>query len=172
ILWSLPVPFIPPMLCERLTDPARLSGLRHIAEPKLDGQRAQLHVAAGRAVACYSRRGEDLLRHAGMAWLRDIAWPFDAAVLDGEACAGDGHEGIQAVFSERRRPDGAMSLVFFDLLALDAGGGMRGPCRTAASDGRTSWSVWNSRARVSCPWRRTPPGFTRRGLEWAAKAWS
>jgi hypothetical protein len=44
------------MLCERLIDPARLQDRRYIAEPKLDGQRAQLHVRNGRAVACYSRR--------------------------------------------------------------------------------------------------------------------
>jgi len=48
-------PFIPPMLCERLTNPAHLQDRRYIAEPKLDGQRAQ------RAVACYSRRSLDLL---------------------------------------------------------------------------------------------------------------
>jgi ATP-dependent DNA ligase len=41
----------------------------YIAAPKLDGQRAQLHVQNGRAVACYSRRGLDLPQHAGMAWL-------------------------------------------------------------------------------------------------------
>src|SRR5262245_57355406 len=29
------------MLCERLTDPARLGDRRYVAEPKLDGQRAQ-----------------------------------------------------------------------------------------------------------------------------------
>ena len=32
------------MLCERLTDPRRLTDRRYIAEPKLDGQRAQLHI--------------------------------------------------------------------------------------------------------------------------------
>jgi hypothetical protein len=37
-----------------------------------------------------------------MAWLRDIAWPFESAIFDGEACAGDGHEGIQAVFELAR----------------------------------------------------------------------
>src|SRR5262245_23523555 len=99
------------MLCERLTDPARLGDRRYVAEPKLDGQRAQFHVEGGRAVACYSRPGLDLLRHAGMVWLREVVWPFDAAVLDGEACAGDGHKGIQAVFAERKRPGGDMSLV-------------------------------------------------------------
>jgi ATP-dependent DNA ligase len=103
------------MLCDRLTDPTRLQDRRYVAEPKLDGQRAQLHVRQGRAVACYSRRGLDLLRHAGMAWLRDLRWAFDSAVLDGEACAGDGHEGIQAVFEERNKVGGDMSLVLFDL---------------------------------------------------------
>src|SRR5262245_18499360 len=130
------------MLCERLTDPARLSDRRYMAEPKLDGQRAQLHVEEGRAVACNSRRDEDLLRHAGMTWLREIAWPFNAAVLDGEACAGDGHEGIQAVFSESRRPSGAMSLVFFDLLALDTQSVMR-----------EAWKLHRGRSRR----RRRPP---------------
>jgi ATP-dependent DNA ligase len=36
--------FIPPMLATRLEDPRRLADARYIAEPKLDGQRAQLHV--------------------------------------------------------------------------------------------------------------------------------
>lgn len=44
-----------------------------------------------------------------MAWLRDIKWPFHSAIFDGEACAGDGHEGIQAVFTERKRAGGDMA---------------------------------------------------------------
>jgi hypothetical protein len=40
-----------------------------------------------------------------MAWLREIAWPFQSAVLDGEACARDGREGIQPVFIELSTPD-------------------------------------------------------------------
>src|SRR5262245_12192777 len=106
------------MLCERLSDPARPQDRRYIAEPKLDGQRAQLHVRQGRAVACYSRRGLDLLQHAGMAWLREMRWPFASAVLDGEAVAGDGHEGIQAVFEERNKGGGDMAFVAFDVLRL------------------------------------------------------
>src|SRR5262245_27808249 len=74
-LGVFPVAFIPFMLCERLTDPARLQDRRYIAEAKLDGQRAQLHIRQGRTIACYSRRGLDLLRHAGMAWLREMTWP-------------------------------------------------------------------------------------------------
>jgi ATP-dependent DNA ligase len=47
------VPFIPPMMCSRL---AGLTDLRdpqrYIAEPKLDGQRGQLHIDRRRAVHC------------------------------------------------------------------------------------------------------------------------
>jgi ATP-dependent DNA ligase len=97
------------MLSERLTDPRKVADRRYIAEPKLDGQLAQLHVEHGEEVACFSRRGLDLLRHPGMAWLRSIQWPFESAVFDGEACAGDAHEGIQAVFTERNRIGGDMA---------------------------------------------------------------
>src|SRR5262249_26679846 len=117
------------MLSDRLTDPARLQDQRYIAEPKLDGQRAQLHVRQGRTVACYSRRGLDLLRHAGMAWLRDLGWPLDSGVLDGEACAGDGHEGIQAVFTERQRVGGDMSFLAFDVLQVGGRSVMAEPWR-------------------------------------------
>ena len=44
-LFILPMPFIPPMLCSRLE---RLTERRYIAEPKLDGQRAQVHISKGR----------------------------------------------------------------------------------------------------------------------------
>jgi hypothetical protein len=37
--------FIPPMLCTTLRDPSRLGDSRYVAEPKFDGQRAQVHVA-------------------------------------------------------------------------------------------------------------------------------
>jgi len=42
------------MLCERLTDPRRLADRKYIAEPKLDGLRAQLHVYHGEALACFA----------------------------------------------------------------------------------------------------------------------
>ena len=117
------------MLCERLTDPRRLADRHYIAEPKLDGQRAQLHIHQGEAVACFSRRGLDLLRHPGMAWLKEVEWPFESAIFDGEACAGDGHEGIQAVFTERNRIGGDMALVLFDVLHLRGKSVMREPWR-------------------------------------------
>jgi ATP-dependent DNA ligase len=62
-----------------------------------------------------------------MAWLRALSWPVDAAVLDGEACAGDGHEGIHAVFEERGRIGGDTSFLAFDLLTLDGQDVMREP---------------------------------------------
>jgi ATP-dependent DNA ligase len=121
--------FIPPMLCERLADPRRLADRRYIAEPKLDGQRAQLDIEHGEAIACFSRRGLDLLRHPGMAWLRSVEWPFESSIFDGEACAGDGHEGIQAVFTERNRIGGDMALVLFDALQVAGKSVMREPWR-------------------------------------------
>jgi hypothetical protein len=39
--------FIPPMVCTSLRDPSRLGDPCDVAEPKLDGQRAQIHVADG-----------------------------------------------------------------------------------------------------------------------------
>jgi ATP-dependent DNA ligase len=97
------MPFIPPMLATRLEDPRRLAEPRYSAEPKLDGQRAQLHVREHRTVHVFSRPGRELIRLPGLAWLRDIRWPVASAVLDGEAVAGDGSEGIQAVFEARHR---------------------------------------------------------------------
>jgi len=44
------MPFIPPMLATRLEDERRLADPRYGAEPKLDGQRAQIHVRDDRSV--------------------------------------------------------------------------------------------------------------------------
>jgi ATP-dependent DNA ligase len=44
------------------TAPRRLVERKYIAESKLDGQRAQLHIQHGEAIACFSRGGLDLLR--------------------------------------------------------------------------------------------------------------
>ncbi len=62
-----------------------------------------------------------------MAWLRDLRWPVDQAVLDGEAVAGDGNEGVQDVFAQRGRPDGAMAVMVLDLLHLAGQDVMREP---------------------------------------------
>jgi bifunctional non-homologous end joining protein LigD len=111
--------FIPPMLATRLEDPRRLADPRYSAEPKLDGQRAQLHVREHRTVHAFSRPGRELIRLPGLAWLREIHWPIASAVLDGEAVAGDGSEGIQAVFEARTRPGSPMAFAAFDVLELD-----------------------------------------------------
>jgi ATP-dependent DNA ligase len=87
------MPFIPPMLTSRLTDARLLADSRYVAEPRLDGQRAQVHVERGRTVAVYSRPGRELLRHRGLAWLRDVRWPIRTAVLDRELFSGEGAEG-------------------------------------------------------------------------------
>jgi bifunctional non-homologous end joining protein LigD len=113
------MPFIPPMLASRLEDPRRLADPRYSAEPKLDGQRAQLHVRGHRTVLAFSRPGRELIRLPGLAWLLEIRWPVASAVLDGEAVAGDGSEGIQAVFEARHRPGSPMAFAAFDLLELD-----------------------------------------------------
>ena len=104
------------MLCTRLESPDRLDGRPYVAEPKLDGQRAQVHVARGRTAHVYSRPGCELLRRAGMAWLRELRWPVDSAMQDGEAVAGDGHEGIQSVLEARGTVGSAMAMVLFELL--------------------------------------------------------
>jgi hypothetical protein len=62
-----------------------------------------------------------------MGWLRSIEWQFESAIFDGEACAGDGHEGIQALFDERNRVGGDMALVLFDVLHLDGKSVMKEP---------------------------------------------
>ena len=98
------MPFIPPVLATRLEEPRRLADPRYSAEPKLDGQRAQIHVCDHRTVHVFSRPGRELIRLAGLAWLRDICWPVASAVLDGEAVAGDGSEGIRG--QPRRLRDG------------------------------------------------------------------
>jgi bifunctional non-homologous end joining protein LigD len=123
------VPFIPPMLATGLTDPARIASGRYIAEPKLDGQRAQVHVHRGRTAHVYSRPGREILTHAGMAWLRELRWPVKSAVLDGEAVAGDGHEGIQSVFEARSTAGSPMAVVLFDVLEVGGQDVMREPWR-------------------------------------------
>jgi len=131
---SVAMPFIPPMLASRLEDPRRLADPRYSAEPKLDGQRAQLHVRGHRTVLAFSRPGRELIRLPGLAWLLEIRWPVASAVLDGEAVAGDGSEGIQAVFEARHRPGSPMAFAAFDLLELDGqrpGGALDGPPEAA-----------------------------------------
>jgi ATP-dependent DNA ligase len=123
------VPFVPPMLASPLRGLSRLGAGPYIAEPKLDGQRAQVHVAGGRTVHVYSRPGRELLTLPGFAFLREVAWPVDSAILDGEAVAGDGHEGIQRLFEARHTAGTPMAVVLFDVLHLDGQDVMREPWR-------------------------------------------
>src|SRR5262245_2354025 len=119
--------FIAPMLCSTLRDPSRLSDPRYVAEPKFDGQGAQIHVAESRTIAAYSRRALSLLGHAGLTWLRDVRWPVAQAVLDGEVCGNTGSDGIQSVLEARRQRGGVTCFVAFDVLAIDGREVMREP---------------------------------------------
>jgi hypothetical protein len=136
------MPFIPPMLATRLEDPRRLADPRYIAEPKLDGQRAQLHVRDHRTVHAYSRPGRELIGLPGLAWLGDIRWPSACAVLDGEVVAGDGSEGIQAVFEARHRQGSAMAFTAVrpcgDRGPQSPGGALDGPAEAARGSTRVS----------------------------------
>ena len=67
-------------------------------------------------VHAFSRPGRELIRLPGLAWLREIRWPVASAVLDGEAVAGDGSQGIQAVFGARHRLGSPKAFAAFDLL--------------------------------------------------------
>ena len=111
--------FIAPMLGTPLRNPARLGDPRYAAEPKFDGQRAQLHVAVGRTVEAFSRLGRSLLADPGLGWLRDARWPVSAVVLDGELCAGTGTEGILGVFEARKAGRAPLAFVAFDILRVD-----------------------------------------------------
>jgi ATP-dependent DNA ligase len=57
------MPFIPPMLCSRLERLERLTERRYVAEPKLDGQRAQVHIRDGRTLVCWGVMPSGMLRH-------------------------------------------------------------------------------------------------------------
>ena len=65
-------PFNPPMLATGVENPPRLADARYIAEPKLDGQRAQIHVRGYRTAHVFSRPGRELVRLPGLAWLQRV----------------------------------------------------------------------------------------------------
>ena len=68
------------MLATRLEDPRRLADARYIAEPKLDGQRAQLHVRGHRIVLRYThpRTGADVEIRQAVRVPRNL--PFDLKI--------------------------------------------------------------------------------------------
>jgi bifunctional non-homologous end joining protein LigD len=110
--------FIPPQLCTLVSGRQWLIAPGYVAEPKLDGQRIQLHVQGGRTVAAFTRLGQPLLQHRGLAWLTSLGWPFEGAVLDGELCAAYGIEGFYVVRTERERPHGQTQVTVFDCLGF------------------------------------------------------
>jgi ATP-dependent DNA ligase len=155
--------FIRPMLCTTLRDPAHLGDPRYVAEPKFDGQRAQIHVANGHAVAAYSRPGRSLLAHAGLAWLRDVRWPIAQAVLDGEVCGDTGSDGIQSALEARGRRDGVASFLGFDVLTVGGREVMGEPWEDRRKRLEDIGSGLDSSASRSSPWRTVPRGFGRSG---------
>lgn len=112
------MPFLKPQLAFPLEDRAVLADPAYVAEPKLDGQRAQVHVADGQTVACYSRTGRDMLRETGVAWLRAFRWPWPAAILDAELYAGTGGNGTGPEVMSERAGTGSLALAAFDVLAI------------------------------------------------------
>jgi ATP-dependent DNA ligase len=151
------------MLCRRLRDSSLLDDPCYIAEPKLDGQRAQLHIERDRAVACYSRPGRELLGLPGLRWLAAIRWPVRAAVLDGELCSGIGLDGVDGILTACQQDGGDASFMVFDLCQLGGhdvmaepwvdrrqrledvftvGAGERVQLVPAFADARRLWTVW------------------------------
>jgi ATP-dependent DNA ligase len=155
--------FIPPMLTSRLTEDRLLTDPRYVAEPKLDGQRAQVHVESGRTVACFSRVGRELLCHRGLGWLPDVRWPVKSAILDGELFQGNGADGIESLLAARNRDGQDVALAMFDVLMLDGRDAMSEPWErrrarleslvpgpasphvrlmTICDDAKRLWDVW------------------------------
>ena len=86
-------------------------------EPKWDGYRALVRVAAGEATL-RSRNGNDLTpRFPGVARALALAVRAPGAVLDGEVCALD--DTGRSDFGRLQRGEGALAFVAFDLLELD-----------------------------------------------------
>jgi hypothetical protein len=108
------------MLATRVEDPRRLADSRATAPSPSSTASAPYSTSASTAPSTPSAgAARSLSGFPGLAWLREIGWPVARAVLDGEAVAGDGSEGIQAVFEARTRPGNPMAFAAFDLLALD-----------------------------------------------------
>src|SRR5262245_58372379 len=82
------------MLTSRLTDQRLLANPRYIAEPKLDGQRAQLHVAERMVTGVQPRRPEAApTEGAGLAACRGLTFraqhPGDNPVPDSVSRSGE-----------------------------------------------------------------------------------
>ena len=75
----------------------------------------------------------------GLTWLREVRWPIASAVLDGEAVAGDGSEGIQTVFEARHRAGSPVAFAAFDLLEAPPPGVCLVP---VTEDAPALWDTW------------------------------
>jgi hypothetical protein len=102
----LPMRFIPPILCDRLTDLCGLKDRRYVAEPSRSSTAsARSSTSTGDGTAhLFSRPGRELLRHAGIAWLREVLL---RRCSTGRGCRRR-HGRIQAISVERKRATGDM----------------------------------------------------------------
>lgn len=112
-------PFILPMLAHALDNEQFLDAEGWIAEPKLDGQRIQVHIHHHRTVGLYSRTGRVITSSPGLAWVRELAWKRPEGILDGELCVGTGLNGTAPeVASAKSAGADASFLVLFDCLSV------------------------------------------------------
>jgi ATP-dependent DNA ligase len=140
--------FVKPMLAKPIEDPAVIDDPKYVAEPKVDGLRAQLHVEGGRAVACYSRTGRNMLGEKGLRWLRDVAWPIEAMILDAEAFAGSGANTVADAMHARSVEQSNMALMVFDALEILGQAVMDQPWRVRRKLLEELFGAW-SHERVS-----------------------
>jgi DNA ligase 1 len=107
--------FLRPMLAHQIKHSrVALDGADVIAEPKLDGVRAQVHVADHRTLAVYSRTGIRMDSQKGLEWIKPLRWPFADAILDAECFAGAG----LLKGNEGAVPSDGQQLAVFDVLQI------------------------------------------------------
>jgi ATP-dependent DNA ligase len=98
-----------------------------IAEPKLNGERVQVHVECRRVTYIFSSSGRDITAQAGHDAIRAASWPISKGVLDGETFAGSGELVGDSVSTARAKKIGRVRFGFFDLLCLDGSSVMERP---------------------------------------------
>ena len=113
--------FFKPMMAHPSPDRKLWQDAHYIAEPKFDGQRALVFIRNSKSVCCYSREGNDLIssKASGVAWVKDVKWPFASAVLDAELCSASGLSRSGKDIQHARSTVGLeLGLVVFDLLEI------------------------------------------------------